>query len=195
MRLPAGSSSRSKSTTERIRPGKQRPCSWHRWCCKRSALSAVYPVLKLSEIICREMFVAYRKSLVQVRFRLREDILRRLEREAKRHDRSTNDEIARRLEQSLEIDNREDQTRQAEAMLMASMVMQTFSVDVIKAKSSLASMSTEQIDFVLRAVVALGGPEAKAAAMAAIATKQGRAAALEALQAHRKRSRWRIQDL
>jgi hypothetical protein len=152
-------------------------------------------VLKLSEIICREMFVAYRKSLVQVRFRLREDILRRLEREAKRHDRSTNDEIARRLEQSLEIDNREDQTRQAEAMLMASMVMQTFSVDVIKAKSSLASMSTEQIDFVLRAVVALGGPEAKAAAMAAIATKQGRAAALEALQAHRKRSRWRIQDL
>jgi hypothetical protein len=159
-------------------------------------LSAVYPVLKLSEIICREMFVAYRKSLVQVRFRLREDILRRLEREAKRHDRSTNDEIARRLEQSLEIDNREDQTRQAEAMLMASMVMQTYSVDVIKAKSSLASMPTEQIDSVLRAVVALGGPEAKAASMAAIATKQGRAAALEALRAHRKRrSLWRVKEL
>jgi hypothetical protein len=43
------------------------------------------------------------------------------EREAKRHDRSTNDEIARRLEQSLEIDSREDQARQAEATLMASM--------------------------------------------------------------------------
>lgn len=50
------------------------------------------------------------------------------EREAKRHDRSTNDEIARRLEQSLEIDNREDQARQAEAMLMASMVMQTYTL-------------------------------------------------------------------
>jgi hypothetical protein len=42
----------------------------------------------------------YRKSLMQVKFRLRQDILRKLEREAKRHDRSTNDEIARRLEES-----------------------------------------------------------------------------------------------
>src|SRR6202048_3826447 len=33
------------------------------------------------------------------------------------------------LEQSLEIDRREDQARQAEAMLMASMVLQTFSIE------------------------------------------------------------------
>src|ERR1700730_18459543 len=121
MRLPAGSSSRSKSTAERIRPGKQRPRSWHRWMLQTFSVECRLSRAKLSEIICREMFVAYRKSLVQVRFRLREDILRRLEREAKRHDPSTTDEIARRLEQSLEIDNREDQARQAEATLMASM--------------------------------------------------------------------------
>jgi hypothetical protein len=42
-----------------------------------------------------------RKSLVQVNFRMRQDTLRKLEREAKRHDRSTNDEIVYRLENSL----------------------------------------------------------------------------------------------
>jgi hypothetical protein len=49
--------------------------------------------------------MVYRKSLVQVKFRLRQDILRKLEREAKRHDRSTNDEIARRLERSFDYDD------------------------------------------------------------------------------------------
>jgi hypothetical protein len=44
--------------------------------------------------------MAYRKSLLQVKFRLRQDVLRNLEREAKRHDRSVNDEIGRRLEES-----------------------------------------------------------------------------------------------
>ena len=46
--------------------------------------------------------MAHRKSLIQVKFRLRQDILRKLEREAKRHDRSTNDEIARRLEENVQ---------------------------------------------------------------------------------------------
>jgi hypothetical protein len=41
-----------------------------------------------------------RKSLIQVKFRLRQDILRKLERDAKRGDRSTNDEVGRRLEES-----------------------------------------------------------------------------------------------
>jgi hypothetical protein len=49
--------------------------------------------------------MAYRKSLIQVKFRLRQDILRKLEREAKRQDRSTNDEIARRLERSFDYDD------------------------------------------------------------------------------------------
>jgi hypothetical protein len=46
-----------------------------------------------------------RKSLVQVSFRLRKDALRKLDREAKQHDRSVNDEIARRLEDSLAFDD------------------------------------------------------------------------------------------
>jgi hypothetical protein len=46
--------------------------------------------------------MAHRKSLIQVKFRFREDLLRRLEREAKRNDRSTNAEIAHRLEQSIQ---------------------------------------------------------------------------------------------
>jgi hypothetical protein len=41
-----------------------------------------------------------RKTVVQVKFRLRQDVLRKLEREAQRNDRSVNDEIGRRLEQS-----------------------------------------------------------------------------------------------
>jgi hypothetical protein len=45
---------------------------------------------------------AYRKSLVQVRFRLRQDLLRRVEGAAKHNDRSTNDEVERRLEESFE---------------------------------------------------------------------------------------------
>ena len=43
-----------------------------------------------------------RKSIVQVKFRLRKDILRQLERSAKASDRSVNAEIAHRLEQSFE---------------------------------------------------------------------------------------------
>jgi hypothetical protein len=49
--------------------------------------------------------MARRKSVVQVNFRLRQDILRKLEREAKRNDRSTNDEIVRRIENSLTYDD------------------------------------------------------------------------------------------
>jgi hypothetical protein len=44
--------------------------------------------------------MAYRESLVQTRFRLRKDLLHKLEREAERHDRAVNDEVARRLEAS-----------------------------------------------------------------------------------------------
>jgi len=47
----------------------------------------------------------YRKSLIQISFRLRQDTLRKLEHEAKRHDRSTTDEIMRRLEDSLTFDD------------------------------------------------------------------------------------------
>jgi hypothetical protein len=47
----------------------------------------------------------YRKSLVQISFRLGQDVLRKLEREAKRNDRSTTDEIMHRLEGSLAFDD------------------------------------------------------------------------------------------
>ncbi len=49
--------------------------------------------------------MGYRKSLVQARYRFRKDLLRRLEREAKRNDRSMNDEMAVRLERSFEYDD------------------------------------------------------------------------------------------
>ena len=49
-----------------------------------------------------EELVPDRKSIVQVKFRLRKDILRQLERSAKAFDRSVNAEIAHRLEQSFE---------------------------------------------------------------------------------------------
>jgi hypothetical protein len=49
-----------------------------------------------------EDLVPDRKSIVQVKFRLRKDILRQLERSAKACDRSVNAEIAHRLEQSFE---------------------------------------------------------------------------------------------
>jgi hypothetical protein len=49
--------------------------------------------------------MAYRKSLVQARYRFRKDLLRRLEREAKRNDRSMNDEMSVRLERSFDYEN------------------------------------------------------------------------------------------
>ncbi len=45
--------------------------------------------------------MAGQETLIQVKFRLKPDVLRKLEREAKRHARSVNDEIGRRLEDSL----------------------------------------------------------------------------------------------
>jgi Arc-like DNA binding domain len=54
--------------------------------------------------------MARQKPLVQVKFRLRQDILRKLAREAKRHGRSVNNEIGHRLEHSFDTgeDWRED---------------------------------------------------------------------------------------
>jgi hypothetical protein len=45
--------------------------------------------------------MARQETLIQVKFRIKPDVLRKLEREAKRHTRSVNDEIGRRLEESL----------------------------------------------------------------------------------------------
>jgi hypothetical protein len=106
--------------------------------------------------------MVYRKSLVQVRFRLRQDILRNLEREAKRHDRSTNDEIARRLERSLEEDQAARNTARVEEAVLEQM----------------ASFPEKQIGSALLALAALGGPVGRGASMAAIRTDEGRAAAL-----------------
>jgi Arc-like DNA binding domain len=62
-----------------------------------------------------------RPSVVQVSFRLRQDSLRKLEREAKHNDRSMNDEIMRRLEDSLAFDDwrekREDILREMRTAL------------------------------------------------------------------------------
>ena len=56
--------------------------------------------------------MAHRKSLIQVKFHLRQDIFRKLERDAKRRDISTTDEIARRLEESFNYgDWREERER------------------------------------------------------------------------------------
>jgi hypothetical protein len=56
--------------------------------------------------------MSHRKSLIQVQFHLRQGIFRKLERDAKRRDISTTDEIARRLEQSFNYgDWREERER------------------------------------------------------------------------------------
>jgi Arc-like DNA binding domain len=58
-----------------------------------------------------------RPSVVQVSFRLRQDTLGKLKRAAKQHDRSMNDEIMRRLEDSLVFDDwREKRGRILEEM-------------------------------------------------------------------------------
>jgi hypothetical protein len=44
--------------------------------------------------------MAYRISLIQQRFRVRKQLLAKLRREAEHNDRSVNDEIVRRLEES-----------------------------------------------------------------------------------------------
>jgi hypothetical protein len=95
--------------------------------------------------------MAHRKSLIQVKFRFRENLLRRLEREAKRNDRSTNAEIAHRLEQSLQ---KEDEA--AYMSRIASMAADKFSADVVEklnvkaveewlAKRLAAAASTDQM--------------------------------------------------
>jgi Arc-like DNA binding domain len=113
------------------------------------------------------MLVAYRKSLVQVRFRLRKEALRKLESAAKRHDRSTNDELAQRLEESFQ---QKERAEVEEALL-----------------TQIALMPPEQIGGALIGLAALGGPMGRQMSMAAIRTEQGRAAALDWLSmAHRK---------
>jgi hypothetical protein len=60
--------------------------------------------------------MADRKSVVQVKFRLRKDVLKQLEKAAKAEDRSINDEIQRRIEQSF---RQEDQTELIKALSQA----------------------------------------------------------------------------
>jgi hypothetical protein len=102
--------------------------------------------------------VAYRKSLVQVRFRLRKEALRKLEQAAKRHDRSANDELTERLEESFRQDERAELERVA--------------------LKELASESEQQGFSTLIMLAALGTPVARRMSMAAVRTKQGKAAAL-----------------
>jgi hypothetical protein len=52
--------------------------------------------------------MADRKSVVQVKFRIRKEILRQLERAAKAGDRSVNDEIGRRLEESIRQEEQQE---------------------------------------------------------------------------------------
>ena len=53
--------------------------------------------------------MAHRKSLIQVKLQLRQDILRKLERDAKRRNISTTDEIARRIEESFKYGDWRDE--------------------------------------------------------------------------------------
>lgn len=53
----------------------------------------------------------YRQSLVQMRVRLRKNVLKELRTAAKQNDRSLNDEIMRRLEQSLMEDRVESSNK------------------------------------------------------------------------------------
>jgi hypothetical protein len=74
-----------------------------------------------------------------------------------------NDEIGRRLEQSIEKDEAGRQTAEVEDVL----------------RHDLRSMPKEQIGGALIAIAGLGGPLARRMSMAAIRTEQGKAAALE----------------
>jgi hypothetical protein len=53
--------------------------------------------------------MAHRKSLIQVKLQLRQDILRKLERDAKRRNISTTDEIARRIDESFKYGDWRDE--------------------------------------------------------------------------------------
>jgi hypothetical protein len=55
---------------------------------------------------------------IQVKFRLRPDILRKLERDAKRQKRSVNDEIGRRLERYDDLLERYEELREQRLILM-----------------------------------------------------------------------------
>jgi hypothetical protein len=62
----------------------------------------------LSTIAREKACMADRKSVVQVKFRLRKEVLRQLERAAKAGDRSINEEIERRLEQSIRQEEQQE---------------------------------------------------------------------------------------
>jgi hypothetical protein len=98
---------------------------------------------------------------IALSLRVREELRRRLEREAKKQNHSLNAEIVHRLQRSLERDQ---------------------GIEVEEAiHGQLASMPKEQIGPALVALAGIGGPLGRLASMAAIATEEGRAAALERL--------------
>jgi hypothetical protein len=85
--------------------------------------------------------MAHRKTLIQVKYRLRQDILRKLTSEAKRHDRSVNDEIARRLEDSFTFGRdrwRQDRDQRREERLLL--------LTIIKSHSNLTTEEKEIVD-------------------------------------------------
>jgi hypothetical protein len=107
--------------------------------------------------------MSHRKTFIQVKFRFRQDLLRRLEREAKRHDRSTNDEITRCVEECLELRDRREQTDGFEKAVVAQLPL----------------MQPQQLVGALIALAAAGGQWGRQLSMAAMRSQEGQALALE----------------
>jgi Arc-like DNA binding domain len=103
-------------------------------------------------------------EIVALSLRIREEMRRRLEREAKKQERSLNAEIVNRLEQSIQAQDAADRDAGTE-------------------KAFLDHYSEGMEPSQVLEILAYGlGPYGRLAAMAAVRTEQGRAAALEALQ-------------
>jgi hypothetical protein len=86
--------------------------------------------------------MAGQETLIQVKFRIKPGVLRKLEREAKRHKQSVNDEIGRRLEDSLVYGRdkwREDFDKWREERLKLLTILETHSKLTPEEKEIVAS--------------------------------------------------------
>jgi len=107
-------------------------------------------------------------DIVQLKLRFLESLRRRLERAAKANDQSMNAEIVSRLEQSF---GKEDDANR-----------------VAQGTDALSNLDPTQVSPALFSLYVFGTPEGRIAARAALATEEGRTAALEALRAQQQGS-------
>ena len=123
----------------------------------------------LSQVVAEKKKVARKPAdTVQLKLRFLEALRRRLERAAKSNDQSLNAEIISRLEQSF---RKEDDANR-----------------VAQGTDALSHLTPTQLGPALYGLYAFDTPEGRIAARAALATAEGRTAALRALRVQRQGS-------